>query len=244
MLLHFIIYLGMLATGIPPLHVFMHEVSKQNSAQAAHNAAQTLHNVQMLEAVKAVRNVEQHQPHNPLLTIILEKLNDIQNGQHSEERNNLALVAPVIEAVPETAPAIQQPINFSYYNGKYRKVPESYRFIWNAPLRTIHDLHYEGVPSLNVCPFRYFDAADVGSKNSMYLAISKVLVSEINRFLPSNYSSATYAVKNLCFGKAFAEMADAFQVDNPDQKNRADEKHAIVTVYNKFYLPCKKKRDA
>ena len=238
----------MVATGIPPLHVFMHEVSKQNSAQAAHNAAQTLHNTEMLEAVKAVRNVNiEQQPHNVILNMILEKIDNMQSNLNTETANNhLAIAAPVPQVIPETAPTTIPPVpaTLYFYNGKFRKIPQSYNIVWNVPLRTMHDLYHQGIPSENICAFRFLVADDVGTVGIRYLNVMKNLVTEINRFLPTTYNTSTYAEKNLCFGKAFSEMADAFLVDNPGQKSRAHEKLSIIALYNKFYLPAKSKRAA
>ena len=95
----------MLATGIPPLHVFMNEMSKQNAKQRAHNEEQTAHNLAMLETVRGIRLTES-QPQNPILTTVLERLEELKRGVRHEEASNVTDIVPLIpQALPETAVA-------------------------------------------------------------------------------------------------------------------------------------------
>ena len=231
----------MQATGIPPLHVFMHEISKQNAKQAAHNEEQTAHNLAMLETVRGIRPTES-EPQNPILSTIVHMLEDLKRGVRPEEARDIVPLIP--QALPETAVALNRrpPQLYLYPDGVFRKVPMGYKFNWRCPLKQVFDLYYEGDKSSDVIPYRYLDSIDVGVVNKPFLSMAKILVKEINRFLPDNYSTLTYTEKNLLFGQGFSRMATAFITDNPDHAKMTNEKHSIFTIYNKHYLPCQKKR--
>ena len=103
---------------------------------------------------------------------------------------------------------------FWTWEGKLRPIPHDYAYPKKVPLKTIHDLWYEGVPLLNIRPFKFIKATLLHNKvEAQAQSRAKPLVTEINKYLAADYTSQSTAVRDSPFNNVFNLMVDTFIVE-------------------------------
>ena len=133
-----------------------------------------------------------------------------------------------------------------HYGGKLHRVPEGYRLLTKISLQAVHQLWYDGIQIQKICPFRLLDGKDVHKDDRKHLSSAKALVAEIDKFLPVGFRDSCSSDRDAAFKLAFDAMASSFEITIEDltPKRKALEITAYTTLYTKFYLPSKKKRDS
>lgn len=124
-----------------------------------------------------------------------------------------------------------------------RPFPHDYNYPKKIPLKTMHDLWYEGIPSLKIRPFKFIKGTMLHNKvEAQAQCRAKSLVTEINKHLVLvDYLAQSAAVRDATFKTAFSSMAVAFSTECDTLKN-ADHSINYSTLYEKFYVPVNKKR--
>jgi hypothetical protein len=72
------------------------------------------------------------------------------------------------------------------------------------------------------------------------------LSSEIDKFLPEGFRSLSSSDRDTAFKLAFNDMALSFMSteDRENPKKKTPENSAYTTLYTKFYLPNKRRRES
>ena len=128
------------------------------------------------------------------------------------------------------------------WEGKIRPMPSDYKYPKKTSLKNIHDLWYQGVPALNIRPFKFIKGIlwnDKLAAQSQSRAGS--LITEIDSYLPENYSALSCSEKDNAFIVAFGQMTANFILGNGQHK-KADHTMSYTTLYEKHYVPFNKKR--
>ena len=113
-------------------------------------------------------------------------------------------------------------------------------------LQALHQLWYDGIQIERICPFRLLDGTDVHKDDGKHLSSAKALVLEIDKFLPGGFRALSSSDRDAAFKVAFDAMASSFELPTADalSKRKAIENTAYTTLYTKFYLPSKRKRNS
>ena len=180
----------------------------------------------------------------------LDRLEDLLHQIISSTRNTESAV-PLVSGSGTSSSSVQSvaigtdsstSYNFWTWEGKLRPVPQDYVYPKKVPLKTMHDLWYEGVPLLNIRPFKFIKATLLHTKvEAQAQCRAKTLVTEINKYLAVDYTSQTAAVRDSAFKEAFDSMADAFSYESAHNK-KADHSMSYTTIYEKYYVPYNKRR--
>ena len=168
---------GMVATGIPPMQVFMYE-------QSLHYAGQVVHNESAIEALEENR-------YSAPVELLIQKIGTLEEIITARIEMIPLPSASIVQTSRTTsfatsASCVQQPQSEEsnlqhtlYCNSdqqKYTRVPDKYKFEWQVTLRTIYDLFYEGHPNLLMIPYRHLKPHDLGALDRNPLSRAKHMV--------------------------------------------------------------------
>ena len=245
---------GMVATGIPPLHVFMNQQQNSNttiisaiensSRSAAVESRSPLGITDFLVVCQTVRishNFYFHlftETRLDRIEILLQE--SLQAARNLPQRTRSATPpSPIHDTAPE-------PHLTWTYGGKLHRVPQDFRFQTKISLQVIFQLWHEGIRSQRIGPFKHFGGHDVHKDDRRHLSEAKALVIEITKHLPPDFRDLPSSDKDSAFQVAFDAMADSF-IDRDSltaSKRKPQADASYTTLYTKFYLPSKKLRAA
>jgi hypothetical protein len=122
------------------------------------------------------------------------------------------------------------------WGSKVRPVPPDYVYPKKVTLKTIHDLFYEGVPTEQIKPLKFFKGTDLRNKTE-----SQAHGRAKNLVVPDNYSVQTAADRDSLFVTAFNVMTDTLlSVIGGDK--RSVHTMFYTSLYEKYFAPVNKKR--
>ena len=231
----------MVATGIPPLHIFMNEMSVQNGV--------------ILATVKEMLKPVSDPASDALLrmeSMMVSMRNEIL-AANSRNLSSSSLPSASSSLPPHSTSSSSSTSSSTTflaphyatwrYNGKDNYIESDYAFPTLSPLQAAYQLWHEGIPNQRLRPFKFLSNSDVPNKYHQYLTALRKVTAEIERFLPAGYLSMAYGEKDTMFKEAFSKMAASFQIQYPTQKNIAEESFAVQTLYNRYLLKSKRKRN-
>lgn len=171
-------------------------------------------------------------------------------NQIIESNRNIGIPASAVNNLSGTATtslqsSIAQSVPYTVWTweGKLRPFPQDYNYPKKVPLKTMHDLWYEGIPSLKIRPFKFIKGTMLHNKiEAQAQCRAKSLVFEINKYLIIvDYLAQSAAVRDTTFKNAFNLMVTAFSTEC-DTLKKADHSISYNTLYEKFYVPVNRKR--
>jgi hypothetical protein len=177
-------------------------------------------------------------------------LNQIIANNRNGNINTDALAVPTVQTNSSLGAesSLPQPPGDTYscwtWGGKMgRPFPYDYIYPKKIPMKTMHDLWYEGIPSLKIRPFKFIKGTMLHNKiEAQAQCRAKSLVFEINKYLIIvDYLAQSAAVRDTTFKNAFNLMVTAFSTEC-DTLKKADHSISYNTLYEKFYVPVNRKR--
>lgn len=171
-------------------------------------------------------------------------------NQIIESNRNIGIPASAVNnlsgpATTSLQSSIAQSVPYTVWTweGKLRPFPQDYNYPKKVPLKTMHDLWYEGVPSLSIRPFKFIKGTMLHNRvEAQAQCRAKSLVTEINKYLViTDYLAQSAALRDSAFKTAFSSMVLVFSTECETIKI-ADHSISYTTLYEKFYLPFNKKR--
>lgn len=173
--------------------------------------------------------------------MLLETMQASRNSVASMSTSSSSSAPSRVREIPVEAPLTWQ------YGGRLHRVPQGYRILTKISLQVMYQLWHDGNQSERIGPFKHFDGLDVHKDDRKHLSSAKALVNEIDKFLPEGFLSLSSSEKDSAFKLAFDSMASSFittDVNSEIPRKKALENSAYTTLYTKFYLPNKRRRES
>jgi hypothetical protein len=227
---------GMVATGIPPLHVFMNQ--QQNNSTAIMSAIESQNRLPVAESRSPIGNNSELLQ----LTIIIifvkftalqfftdmrfDRLESLLLETMQASRNSAAIptASSSSSATSRVREVLAEPPLTWQYGGKLHRVPEGFRLLTKISLQVLYQLCNDGINSERIGPFKHLDGQDVHMGDRKHLSSAKALVTEIDKFLPEGFRSLSSSDRDTAFKLAFNDMALSFMTtedrENPKKKHQ------------------------